>query len=875
MVATSMVEKLGLKAEPHLDPYQLTWLRKGNIVKVTQRCLVQFSIKDKIRDEIWCEVIPMDACHILLGRPWQYDRRVKHDGFKNTYAFQKDGFNIILAPLDTRKIGTKALILTKSALLDFTKHAAPPFMYALVIAEENTTVAQTPPEVEHLIREFSDVFPEDIPAGLPLVREIQHCIDFVPGVVIPNKPAYRMNPTEFEELQRQANELLEKGLIRESMSPCAVPALLVPKHGGTYRMCIDSRAVNKITIKYRFPMPRFEDLLDQLHGSSIFSKIDLRSGYHQIRMRPGDEWKTTFKTRDGLYEWMVMPFGLSNAPRTFMRLMNHVFWELIGKCVVVYFDDILIFSKTVEQHQQHLNQVFGVLRAQKLYGNKAKCHFFASEVLFLGYLISGSGIRMDKSKVEAITSWPIPKTLHEVRSFHGLASFYRHFIRNFSSIVAPITDCLKGTPFTWTTAATATFEDLKKRVTQAPVLALPNFQIMFQVECDASGFGIGGVLSQENRPIAFFSEKLNEARQKYSTYDKEFYAIIRSLEYWRHYLLPSEFVLYSDHQALRFINGQNKLNSRHAKWVEYLQDFSFVIRHKSGASNTVADALSRRRSLLTSLQVQVEGFEVFRSLYRDDPDFSHIWQTCLVAPLKDYRLHDEFLFFRSRLCVPKCSLREAIILDNHQGGLAGHFGRDKTLKLVQERFFWPRMGADVNRIIDRCGVCHMAKAQHSNAGLYTPLPVPEEPWEDVSLDFVVGLPRNQRQKDSVMVVVDRFSKMSHFLPCAKTYDASQVARLYFAEIVRLHGIPKTITSDRDVKFVGHFWRTLWKRLGSRLHFSSAHHPQSDGQTEVTNRSLGNLLRSLVGKNPRQWDLVLPQAEFGNLLIIVHVIDPLA
>ncbi|KAJ9544036.1 LOW QUALITY PROTEIN: hypothetical protein OSB04_023743 [Centaurea solstitialis] len=361
-----------------------------------------------------------------------------------------------------------------------------------------------------------------------------------------------MNPKEFEELHRQVTELLAKGLIRESMSPCAVPALLVPKQGGAYRMCIDSRVVNKITIKYCFPIPRFEDLLDQLHGASIFSKIDLRSGYHQIRMRPGDEWKTAFKTRDGLYEWMVMPFGLSNAPSTFMRLMNHVFKDLIGRCVVVYFDDIL--SRYYPTHSSPSGCVL---------------HFYKTKILFLGYIVSGNGIRMDESKVEAITTWPTPTSVHEVRRFHGLASFYRRFIRNFSSIVAPITDCIKGSQFAWSLAASNAFEELKKKVTQAPVLALPNFQVAFQVECDASGVGIGGVLSQDSRPIAFFSEKLNEARQKYSTYDKEFYAIIRSLEYWRHYLLPGEFVLYSDHQALRFINGQHKLNPRHAKWVEY------------------------------------------------------------------------------------------------------------------------------------------------------------------------------------------------------------------------------------------------------------------------------------------------------------------
>nr|GEY60934.1 RNA-directed DNA polymerase [Tanacetum cinerariifolium] len=426
--------------------------------------------------------------------------------------------------------------------------------------------------VKPLLMEFADVIPDDIPPGLPAIRDIQHCIDFIPGSAILNRPAYRMNPKEFAELQRQVTELLEKGLIWESMSPCAVPALLVPKYGRTFWMCIDSRA---------------------------------------IRMRLGDEWKTSFKTRDGLYKWMVMPFGLSNVPSTFMRLMN-----------------------------------------QKLYANGKKCHFLVPEVTFLWYIVTGSSIKMDPAKVKAIISWPTPSTIHDIRSFHGLASFYRCFIRNFISIIAPLTECMKGGLFTWTSEAAKAFDILKAKVTEAPVLALPNFDEVFQAECDASRVGIGGVLSQNQRPIAFFSEKLNDARRKYSTYDKEFYAIVRSLDTWRRYLLSNKFVLFFNHEALKFINRQHKLKPRHVKWVEFIQAFSFV-RHKVGSDNQVLDALSRRHSLL-----------------------------------------------------------------------------------------------------ERCHTCHIAKTHSSNVGLYTPLSVPVAPWEDVCLDFVLGSPRTQRDKDSVTVVVD-------------------------------------------------------------------------------------------------------------------------
>ncbi|KAL3502656.1 hypothetical protein ACH5RR_037105 [Cinchona calisaya] len=312
-------------------------------------------------------------------------------------------------------------------------------------------------------------------------------------------------------------------------------------------------------------------------------------------MREGDEWKTAFKTKHGLFEWLVMPFGLTNAPSTFMRLMNHVLRAFIGKFVVVYFDDILIYSKSFNEHIEHVRAVLLVLRQEKLYANFKKCHFCLESVVFLGFVVSSRGIQVDESKVAAIKDWPIPKNVSEVRSFHGLASFYRRFVKDFSTIAAPLTEVIKkNVGFRWGEAQQKAFVTLKVKLTSAPLLLLPDFDTPFEIECDASGIGIGAVLLQKKQPIAYFSEKLSGASLNYSTYDKELYALVRALENWSHYLYSREFIIHSDHESLKHLKGQNKLSRRHARWSEFIESFPYVVQYKSGKDNIVADALSRR-----------------------------------------------------------------------------------------------------------------------------------------------------------------------------------------------------------------------------------------------------------------------------------------
>ncbi|KAI0498351.1 hypothetical protein KFK09_021592 [Dendrobium nobile] len=301
----------------------------------------------------------------------------------------------------------------------------------------------------------------------------------------------------------------------------------------------------------------------------------------------------------------------------------------------------------------------------------------------------------------------------------------------------------------------------------------------------------------------------------------------------------------------------------HARWLVFLQRFTFSIRHKPGVEKKVADALSRRALLLTQMQTEIIGIEHIKALYTDDADFGSIWKQCHDRPAPDgYSLSNGFLFKQNQLCIPVSSWCQHLLREIHGGGLAAHLGRDNTLHQIQTRFFWPRIRRDTIRFVDSCITCQTYKGGAQNTGLYMPLPIPNSIWEDLSMDFILGLPRTRRGNDSIMVVVDRFSKMSHFLPCKKTSNAMHIATLFFNEIVRLHGVPRSITSDRDVKFISHFWREVWKRLGTELRFSLAYHPQSDGQTEVVNRTLGNLLRCLVQDKPNQWEEILSRAEFA-------------
>ncbi|KAI3735922.1 hypothetical protein L6452_15448 [Arctium lappa] len=762
---------------------------------------------------------------VVVGMDWLADNHAEILCSKKLIRLPTSDGDMVVVFGERRK-GDVAVITMAKARKCLVK-GCPSFL-AYVI---NAKLEKKKLEDVKVVREFPEVFPDNL-LGLPPDRQVEFRIDLIWGAAPIARSPYRLAPSEMQEMMAQLQELLEKGFIRPSSSPWGAPVLFVKKKDGTMRMCIDYRELNKATVKNKYPLPRIDDLFDQLQGAGCFSKIDLRSGYHQVKVREEDVPKTDFRTRYGHYEFLVMPFGLTNAPAMFMDLMNRVCRPFLDKSVIVFIDDILVYSKSKTEHEQHLREVLEVLRKESLFAKFSKCDFWLEEVQFLGHVVTRDGVKVDPSKIEAMMNWEPPNSPSEIRSFLGLAGYYRRFIQDFSKIASCLTALTrKNVKFVWTETQEKAFRALQKKLCEAPILSLPEGSEDFVVYSDASKMGLGCVLMQRDKVIAYASRQLKIHEKNYPTHDLELAA----------------------------------------RWLELLKDYDCELLYHPGKANVVADALSRKdysgsiRSTLSRIELVSSLIEKIKSSQRE---------ALLEENLKDEVMTKQQLLlmedgrgvklFNGRVWVPKVGgNRELLLEDAHKSKYSIHPGSTKMYRDLRLHYWWPVMKLDVPRYVERCVTCLQVKAEHQRPyGSLQSLEIPEWKWDHITMDFVTKLPKTLRGHDTIWVIVDRLTKSAHFLAMRETLPMDKLAKLYIDEVVSRHGVPLSIVSDRDSRFTSNFWDGLQKELGTRVKLSTAYHPQTDGQSERTIQTLEDMLRSCVIDFGGSWDSHLPLVEFA-------------
>ncbi len=934
-ISESLVKRLSLSSISLLSPMNASLAGKESTMAVNHICKnIPVRHPEGVLTENLDFFVGKTQYDLILGLPWlrSHSPFYLFDVENFVFTFRHLGKEITLhgvtssseSPADSPIPASPIPVISATQLKrDMRKHPDLEVYLCMVnslTADGKPEVSPPHPRVEKLLKEYKDVFPPDIPDVLPPEREVDHKIELEPDSKPVFQGVYKMSFLELDELKKQLKYLLDKGLIRPSKSPYGSPVLFVQKPDKSgLRMCVDYRALNKLTVKNRYPLPRIDEMLDRLNGAKYFSKIDLKSGYWQIRIAPEDVQKTAFRTRYGHYEFLVMPFGLTNAPATFMHLMNSVFAEVLDVFVVIYLDDILVFSKTEEDHEEHLRYVMQKLREKQLFANPAKCELFKPEVPFLGHVVSADGVKMQPNKVSAITNWPPLKNVSDVRSFLGLCNYYRRFIKDFAKIATPLSSLLKGTlttPFEWSSEAESAFLALKSAVSSAPVLRHVDESRPFILTTDASNFAIGAVLSQDFgspgspdiHPVAFHSQKLHANELNWTVYEKELFSIIRATTVWRSYLISRQkFTVFTDHSALLSLDKKPTstlgMNARHVRWLQHLCHFDFDIIHQPGKSNVVADALSRApavsalRLLHLDLPAFQEGDEAlstatvfatvapqdllhrFRAAYNSCGEFKQVYSllrhpnTSMQPDEKRltarYSIENDLLYTVDiegnwRLCVPsEASIRTLLLREHHDTPTAGHLGFDKCLEKIRRHYFWHSLTQDLKKFISSCSTCQRVKPSNQlPVGLLKPLDIPHRPWESIAMDFMMSLPTTEKGHDGIVVFTDRLTKYTHFVPCHSTITAEGVADLYVDNVFRLHGLSRSFVSDRDSKFTSMFWSKLCSLLGTDMRLSTAFHPQTDGQSERNFRTLQQMIRGFVNTLQTNWDVHISCFEFA-------------
>lgn len=959
-ISVSLLLKMGWQIPKEWNqPIRFVDGRTTHCFGVTELTTTIIDSEGRIKEQkLPYTVINMAGFEVILGKPWIRGEDPMVISFTTpSWRFRNDN------PIDIQLEEAKSFV-------DNTRRD---FIFLLTMEEDKDSTIGLP----EAYYEFKSVFSEEGASLLPS-GEVYHEIRLREGSDQPPfGPLYPCSAKELEHLRAYLVDMQGKGWIRESTSPAGAPILFAKKADGSLRVCVDYRGLNEITVKNRYPLPRIDEMLDRLVGAKIFTKLDLRDAYHRIRIKRGDEWKTAFRTRYGHYEYLVMPFGLTNAPATFQAYINRALKGLIDEFVIVYLDDILIYSQNEEEHEEHVKRTLQRLKDANLYAKTSKCEFHVRELKFLGYIISDKGTSMDMERVETITNWPEPRSIRDVQGFLGFTGFFRRFIRSFSIIAVGLTELLKGgdkdkrKPFIFTKEAKEAFEKLKGQFTTAPLITHFDPEKEIVVITDASGVGTGAILLQPGdedptrsriepdskptrrkevlRPVAFLSQKFDPTQRRWKVHDQELYAIIFAFKKWRHYLEGSKHPIrvQTDHNNLRYFFSAKTLNAKQARWAQYLAAFDFIIEYKPGKLNP-SDGPSRRPDffeggeeessigLLPTLQRKLhlnaltmdsepllrsqldnirrntsdvfthklelgepdkdvnfgalprlflaavaagdnafgepasELIGVIRTLQQRDAFVQKQARSLLEKPAdsailpSSWNLSEGLLYYRNAVYIPEdVALRNELMKLHHDHAFAGHFGIARTLELLRRKYFWSKMDEDVEAYVTGCDTCQRGRVhRHKPYGELKSLPVPKGPGDSLSMDFITDLPPSRIREevvDSILVVIDRFTKMSYYIAVSCEMTAKDMADILLERVFVVTGFPNSIISDRGSLFTSKFWKELCFQLGIKRKLSTAFHPQTDGQTERQNQVLEHYLRAYVNQRQDDWPQLLPAA----------------
>lgn len=886
-----------------------------------------------------CYVIPGQGQDLLLGLPWMRHREIILDPAAGLMYVGTQGM-MAVRELSRRSKETGltqimgsvyAGMLRRAQRQRYTQPSQKQDCFLATSIKEMSTILDTtrPTPAADLklpeeVQDYAELFDKEQAGGLPPHRgELDHHIRLKTGPdgkvpELPWGPLYNMPRDHLLEIRKQVIDLLDKGWIRASSSSAAAPVLLVKKADGGWRFCVDYRALNRISEQDRYPLPLIKETLRSLSQAKWFTKLDVRAAFHKIRVAEGDEHLTAFRTRFGLFEWLVCPFGLAGAPATFQRYINKALGSFLGDFVTAYLDDILIYTGgSRKEHMRQVRQVLQRLRAAGLYLDPKKCAFAVKEVTYLGYIITASKqVRPDPKKIAAIRDWEAPKRLKGVRSFLGFANFYRDFIPHFSQKAEPLTRLTrKNTPFRWGDEEQKAFDELRIAFMSEPILAQWDPDRETFVEADCSAVALGGCLSQKGDdgviyPVAYHSAKLEPAERNYTIHDKELLAVISCLKAWSAELrsVGRPFTILTDHKNLEYFTRPRPITERQARWGEVLSLFNFDLQYRPGAQASRPDALSRREQdrpeddtrvaqLLPALSIKAfivdEPFHLpqGRTLFADE-QIATLWDEGLKedpqyairlkavrdgerrfpkeagadqTQIADCSLNAQgALQFRGRLWLPTWEpLTTKILQQVHDSPMSGHPGRNTLFKMLQRDYHWDMMSQAVRTFVRNCQQCRGAKkSRQLRQGLLRPLPIADRYWKQISIDFMVDLPSyDEDAPRHLMVITDRLSKYVQLE--AMTSMGAEECALRFRDVWwKFHGFPTQIITDRGSDWLSKFWTSLCKLVGVEQLLSTAHHPQTDGGTERVNQEVQTILRIVVSFSQYDWPDHLPACQLA-------------